>query len=174
VTNQSLPPDVHDLVAEIGRKWGRTSIRDRIEVEVSPRLRRSLGRADLRAGRIVISPRACADRTLLAEVLTHELAHVVAFDLVGDDEPPHGPTWANLVRAAGYAPRLRLPVADPHGAAITPGAAIIKPQAIFAHRCTICQSERTARRRVGTWRCADCVAAGLDGLLSVTRRVSAP
>jgi ribosomal protein L37AE/L43A len=53
--------------------------------------------------------------------------------------------------------------------------AVAKPKAkkpttaLFAHTCPVCQFRRIARRRVPTWRCPDCYAAGLPGDLAVER-----
>ena len=42
------------------------------------------------------------------------------------------------------------------------------------HWCPVCQSSRKARRPVKAWRCAACVAAGLDGTLEIARRTTKP
>ena len=39
----------------------------------------------------------------------------------------------------------------------------------FAHTCTVCQFRRIANRRVTTWRCPDCYAAGLPGDLAIEK-----
>ena len=44
----------------------------------------------------------------------------------------------------------------------------------YDHWCPVCQSSRQARRPVKAWRCAACVAAGLDGRLEITRRARRP
>ena len=51
-----------------------------------------------------------------------------------------------------------------------------RTQSSFAydHWCPVCQSSRQARRPVKAWRCAACVAAGLDGRLEITRRTRRP
>jgi hypothetical protein len=51
-----------------------------------------------------------------------------------------------------------------------------KPQPSFTydHWCPVCQSSRQARRPVKAWRCAACVAVGLDGTLEITRRTRRP
>jgi hypothetical protein len=45
---------------------------------------------------------------------------------------------------------------------------------LYDHWCPVCQSSRTGRRPVKAWRCAACVAAGLDGKLEITRRARGP
>jgi hypothetical protein len=37
----------------------------------------------------------------------------------------------------------------------------------FEHRCPVCQSVRLARRRMTAWRCAECVEAGLNGVIDI-------
>jgi hypothetical protein len=48
------------------------------------------------------------------------------------------------------------------------------PSIAYDHWCPVCQSSRQARRPVKAWRCAACVAAGLDGKLEITRRTRRP
>jgi len=43
------------------------------------------------------------------------------------------------------------------------------PSPLYDHWCPVCQSSRVGRRPVKAWRCAACVAAGLDGKLEITR-----
>jgi hypothetical protein len=90
------------------------------------------------------------------------LAHIVAFDLVGDSERTHGPTWQRLVREAGFVPtrRLQSPATQRDSHART-------RRKRFVHRCSVCSFTRIASRRMPGWRCADCVLAGLDGRLDV-------
>jgi ribosomal protein L37AE/L43A len=38
----------------------------------------------------------------------------------------------------------------------------------FRHECPVCDFVRFARRRVQSWRCGDCMRAGLDGQLLIT------
>ncbi|HLE72474.1 MAG TPA: hypothetical protein VJH87_22540 [Vicinamibacteria bacterium] len=40
---------------------------------------------------------------------------------------------------------------------------------LHGHRCPVCQLFRAARRLMSRWRCAACVASGLEGRLSITR-----
>jgi predicted SprT family Zn-dependent metalloprotease len=158
------PVDAASAIAELCRRWGADETPHRTTVVVDPRLRRTLGRADLRTGRIAVAPRVLADSTLLHEVIAHELAHVVAFERVGASERPHGPTWAGLMRAAGFDARVRIACALPERT--TAGA---RPS-VFVHRCAVCHATRTAKRPMSAWRCVDCSAAGLPGELEVTPR----
>ena len=149
-------------VAELTTLWGVPGAAHTIIVQFSPRLTRSLGRADSISGRISLASCLQSDPVLLDHALCHELAHLVAFRRVGQSERVHGPTWQALMRLAGYEPVLRLAM---------PSVSTSKTKAIrerrYRHRCPICQATRIAARRMPAWRCADCVAAGLDGRLDI-------
>jgi predicted SprT family Zn-dependent metalloprotease len=111
-------------------------------------------------------------RRHLAEVLCHELAHVVVWLEHGRRAKPHGPEWRALVERAGQRARLRLPAAAPppspsgSGGPETPASGV---RARWEHRCPVCQMVRVAKRPVRGWRCAECRAAGLSGELEITR-----
>jgi predicted SprT family Zn-dependent metalloprotease len=103
----------------------------------------------------------------LREVLCHELAHLAVYRLHGGSARPHGPEWRQLMAAVGVA-----------SLATARTCAVVRPtkpnarkdyRSRFEHRCPVCQMVRFARRPVRSWRCAGCVAAGLPGLLTVTR-----
>jgi len=123
-------------------------------------------RTNLSTSTVTLADSLKDDPTRLDQVLCHELAHVVAYGLVGRAEGPHGPTWQALVRVAGHDPVLRLRAADVSVAA----AEDIAHR--FLHRCLVCDFSRSALRRMRAWRCADCVAAGLAGdLVIVEQRI---
>lgn len=95
-------------------------------------------------------------------VIAHEAAHLVAWRRVGAAEPPHGPTWRQLVSSVGVptALSLRAPRStDPR-----------TEDAVYEHRCPVCQMRRMAKRQVTTWRCASCVGNGLPGTLTISKR----
>jgi predicted SprT family Zn-dependent metalloprotease len=149
-------------IAELADLWSMPELATSAAVRFSPRLKRSLGRADTASGRIALAA-FLADQPALCDVaLCHELAHLAAFRLTGGSERPHGPTWQRLVREAGHEPTLRLPVDTGSAARAEPGQA-----QHFTHYCPVCHFVRTAARRMPAWRCADCVAAGLDGQLEI-------
>lgn len=145
-----------ELVA-LSRAW-HVDLRD-VQVKISSRLRTSMGRADLARGRVSVAVSATKDRRLFREVLRHELAHVAASRLGAKGEGHHGPTWRGLLLAIGAAPRVRIPL---------PGVQRRPPTRLFRHECSVCDFARIAKRRVPAWRCADCVAAGLAGRLTIT------
>jgi SprT protein len=161
------------LVASFGETWSRPGLEETITIELSPRLVRAIGRAMPRSRRIRLAVAVAeAPPSTVAEVLCHETAHIVAWDLFGASARPHGREWAALMRAAGFEPRIRLDPAsrglrmpDPRTFAAT------RPRPwLYEHRCPVCEASRTSGRVVRRWRCARCVRAGLDGELVVVRR----
>lgn len=150
-------------VARLSRVW-QVDLGD-VELRINPRLTRSLGRADLSRGRVSLSPRAVTSRELLRDVLRHELAHIAAVRLGAKREPHHGPTWRKLLRLVGVEPRVKQRSPLP--------AQPAKKQRRFRHECPVCDFVRVARKRVPNWRCADCVAVGLSGVLTITEVTNA-
>ena len=136
-------------------------------LEVGRERRRSLGRCEPAKGEIRIARWLWEEAPeLLPEVLCHELAHVAVFELYGRGPKPHGPEWKELVRRAGYEPRLRLAVAGEADARI-PRSLRPASRPLYEHRCPVCHRSRLARKRVTRWRCRECVEAGLDGRLEI-------
>ncbi len=161
------------LVATFAVAWSRPGLEETITIELSPRLVRAIGRAMPRSRRIRLATAVAeAPETTIAEVLCHEVAHIVAWEFFGPSARPHGREWASLMRTAGFEPRIRLDPAtrglrmpDPRTSAAT------RPRPwLYEHRCPVCQASRTSGRVVRRWRCARCVRAGLDGELVVSRR----
>jgi predicted SprT family Zn-dependent metalloprotease len=151
-----------------------------IPVTVNPRLSRALGRLVGHPWRIELGLRALDSSKRLHEVVTHESAHAVVTMRAGPRHPaPHGPEWRRLMAMAGYpqataahwrchSPARRSPRQTPQPRRGTQTAVT------YDHWCPVCQSSRYARRPVKAWRCAACVAAGLDGALEITRRARRP
>jgi predicted SprT family Zn-dependent metalloprotease len=157
-----MNPDIEKRIAELANLWSMPDLASSVSLRFSPRLKRTLGRADGTTGRIVLAAFLEDDPTLCDVALCHELAHLAAFRLVGSSERPHGPTWQRLVREAGCPSALRLAI---EGAA-EERSATRKPTH-YRHYCPICHFSRMAGHRMTAWRCADCVAAGLDGRLEI-------
>jgi ribosomal protein L37AE/L43A len=171
-------PDWAKLMRPWARRWDLPGLEHALHVRFDARLRRSLGRCQPREGRISLHPSlGSAPRRSLAQALCHEAAHVAAYLLHGRHVRPHGAEWSALVSAAGYAP-IRHATASTFGVSI-PGSSRRQNDSnhgdsrtsrlTVVHRCPVCQSVRLARRPVRGWRCAECVAAGLDGRLVITR-----
>ncbi len=159
---------IADYVASLGTRWSVQTIADRVEIQFSHRLRSSLGRC-VPSRRIVRLNRCLlnARPALVEEVLCHELAHVVTFERHGRHCRPHGREWEALMRAAGFEPRVRARLSHDLQAALRTAR---RPDGLYEHRCPVCQATRLARRPVPQWRCAACVAAGLEGWLVIAKR----
>ena len=149
-----------------GATWGLPDLVSDVSVSFNPRLTKSLGRCQPSTGRITLrADLQHADADRLAEVLCHEVAHVAAFQLFGPAATPHGPEWQQLVASAGFLPRSRASEAS-----VVPSRARTPFGLLpYEHRCPVCQTVRYARRPVGSWRCGECLEAGLAGELVVTR-----
>jgi predicted SprT family Zn-dependent metalloprotease len=162
-----ITESISRLIRAWGGIWGVPGLESSVDVRFSSRLRWSLGRCRPGSGRITLHADLRHERrSLLPEVLCHEVAHVVAYRAFGGRARPHGAEWRELVRAAGFSPSVRMA-----GAGRPPAPARPLPGVLpFEHRCPVCQMIRFAKRPVRAWRCADCLDAGLPGELIITRR----
>ncbi|MCP4478218.1 MAG: SprT family zinc-dependent metalloprotease [Planctomycetaceae bacterium] len=135
-------------------------------VEWSPRLKRNLAVTYPKRNIIRVSTDLALpeNQHLLPEVLTHEIAHLEAYRLVQSTERPHGATWQKIVRSEGFEPRTSLMLAkslqSPHP----------NSQEVHLHTCPTCTQTRIAKKPMKTWRCEDCLKAGLDGRLQIKRK----
>lgn len=155
-----------ERLAKWSQHWGLPELPGRVQIGVSTRMRVSLGRCAPRSGTIRIASFLLAGpEHLLAEVVCHELAHVAAVELHGPRCRPHGREWRALMRAAGHAPRARIPEADLERVLPLQGSTRV----VWEHRCPACGARRLAGRPVKQWRCARCHRFGLGGRLVVSR-----
>ena len=152
------------LTKQWGCRWKLPGLKDRIIVEFSPRLRVSLGRSYPQRGLVRLNLSLKTEDALLREVLCHEVAHVAVFELHGTKCRPHGTEWQTLVRTAGFEPHVRCK----HVGSQAAQQFVARVVPFFEHRCPVCQAVRHARRRMSRWRCAACVAVGLDGEMCIT------
>jgi predicted SprT family Zn-dependent metalloprotease len=154
--------------------WGLPGLEEGVRVSFNPRLRRSIGRCKPDAGEVSLHPSlADAPRASLATVLCHELAHIAAFQLYGAVVRPHGDEWTTLVTMVGHRPTTAVR-ASTLGIQATNAPRATRPtRRRYVHRCPVCHSTRLAGRPVSAWRCAECVAAGLEGRLTITAREDA-
>jgi predicted SprT family Zn-dependent metalloprotease len=161
------------ILRRLGALWESRALGG-IDVVPNARLSKTLGRLVGRPWRIELGPRALVSSTTLREVVTHEAAHAVTRH-GAEHQPPHGSEWRALMARAGYAEakgaRWRC---HKEAAGSPPRRHQPRPKepraALYDHWCPVCQSSRVGRRPVKAWRCAACVAAGLDGRLEITRR----
>ncbi len=154
------------LLADWSTIWNLPDLESRLSIVFSPRFRTAVGRcapdkSEIRLASFLLT----APPEVLREALCHEAAHAAVYALHGRGPRPHGEEWRELMRAAGFEPRIRMPVdMSPHGRKSRKGN-----RGLWEHRCPICHMSRTAHRPVRNWRCAQCRAAGLAGDLIVTR-----
>lgn len=158
---------IQQWLSEWAAIWHVPDLRDRVRVEPTTRLRRSLGRCMPGSGRIRIQ-RALLDgsETLLREVVCHEAAHAAAHLLHGARIKPHGAEWRRLMAEAGYRPRVRIAL-DDLPPALRDAA---RPKKVWRHACAVCGAFRDAGRPVRAWRCRGCYEGGRDGRLEITSR----
>lgn len=153
-------PDDHPIPSKLRRRLQRLWRVDlgQVRLRQNPRLRR-LARFLARKHTIELKQWPPADDA----VLIHELAHAAAVKLHGPRIPPHGREWRALIdaaKAAGLLPETRE----------RPQPRTAKPsERRYEHTCPVCQFSRTAKRAVTTWRCPDCLDAGLGGELAIVR-----
>jgi predicted SprT family Zn-dependent metalloprotease len=146
--------------------WGVPDLRGTVRLELSHRMRSSLGGFYARERLIRIADTLLeAPPGLLYEVLCHEAAHAAVEILHGGRARSHGREWRELMRRVGLEPRVHVPGAELGGAS----QRAARKRWIWRHRCPHCRAERLAGRPVRQWRCRPCQAAGRDGKLAVTR-----
>ncbi len=100
--------DLQAKIIDWCQLWEVPGLVDRVQVVFSRRLRSSLGRCTPATGSIRLhAGLEHAAPALQSEVLCHELAHLAAYELHEGNGRPHGQEWAELMRRAGYEPRVR-------------------------------------------------------------------
>lgn len=169
-------PQVQRALSRWAHLWGVPQLKSRVVIRFSPRLKRSLAKTYPTSQRISLH-RALefAPRKVLIEVLCHEAAHVVVGQQLHAQHRnrprPHGPEWRQLMRIAGYEPRLaaKCPGTARHLRDIRPSPQPKSRQRVV-HICPVCHLQRTAQRVVPQWRCAHCISVGLDGMLEIAGR----
>ena len=170
---QKKAPDETSLLAlwhasapEWGRVWGVPDLATQVRLELSHRMRTSLGGFYARERLIRIADTLLeAPPHLLHEVLCHEAAHAAVEVLHGPAARSHGRQWKELMRRVGLEPRVHVPGAELGGAS----QKAARKRWVWRHRCPHCRAERLAGRPVRQWRCRPCLDAGGDGRLTVTR-----
>jgi predicted SprT family Zn-dependent metalloprotease len=155
-------------LARCAEAWGEPALSDRLTLAIGRRLHRSLGRCYPERGLVRIAPFVLElPLPLREEIVCHEAAHLVVFTRHGRSGRPHGLEWKELMRSVGFAPRVRIQVADGDPISVAWAG---RAQTRYEHRCPVCQVARSARRRMTQWRCRECVTYGLEGLLVISKR----
>ena len=153
-----------------GLLWRVPALGSLVTVESNWRLRTTIARYVLRTRTIELGPGFFRLRKRRLAVLCHEAAHAAVAFKFGPAEQPHGPIWASLVEAAGYSARRVWVVPRRRVTCNSRDGRKPRSQLVYEHRCPVCQSWRLARRPVRTWRCAECSAANLTGVLTIVHR----
>ncbi len=139
---------LHAQAAEFLRLWQGTGALPKLEIQWNSRLRTTAGRALLQSQQLQLNPHLLGGKPEnQAEVLAHELAHLLVFARHGAKARHHGPEWAALMQQAGFQPRARheLPVQGLRRRAF-----------YYLHLCGHCQARWIQRRSRG----ARCLACG--------------
>ena len=156
--------DLNVLTRKFCAIWDVAEIADEIQVSFSNRITRSLGRTQPASKIVRLNPRLITSkRDVFKAVVCHELAHIAAQHLHGGSIRPHGREWQALVRAAGHEPCVQMEVE----LGITP----VKQDKCYTHYCPVCHTRRTAKKQMKRWRCGECVANGLSGILEIEGEV---
>lgn len=157
VDHRRITREFTRAISRWARLWRAPSLTARVQVDFSPRLRRSLGRTRPHSGQIRLHARlAGAPRPLRLQVLCHEVAHVAVRLRFGARSKPHGPEWRSLIAAAGFVPATTLAIPG----FPTPSARAV-PRVRSRYRCPVCQSIYWHNQRRRQLTCAHCAATGL-------------
>lgn len=169
--------DFSALIRPWAAKWGLPGLELGIRVRFHPQLQGALGRCQPEKGSISLHVALRnASASDLATVLCHEAAHIAAYHLHGRRINGHQSEWRELVIAADDVAQSAAR-RDDFDLSSWPGPPVVvkrnRSRRSVLHRCPVCQTTRKARRPVRSWRCAECVAAGLEGRLHITERLDA-
>jgi predicted SprT family Zn-dependent metalloprotease len=144
--------------------WGIPGFETLVRIRYNPRLRTTIARWVTRQKTVEVGRRFKQDRRRRAEVLCHELAHAAVTAIYGSTVQPHGPEWRDLVRLAGF--ELRASESRVRSQKMPTRNGNESPP-LYEHRCPVCQSVRFGRKPAASWRCLECVRAGLTGQLRI-------
>ena len=166
----SLPVACEAWLTTWASVWGVADLPSRVCILFSRRVRASLGRCTPATGAIRLNQRLReAAPELLREVVCHEVAHVAVWMLHEGRARSHGQEWKDLMRRAGYEPRVRWVKATLSESV----RAHRQPEILYVHACPVCGSHWIAKRSVTVWRCGACRNAGLEGRLEISTQPAA-
>lgn len=157
------------LLDEWGKIWGVPGLSGKSTITVEGRLKTSLGRCCPGKGLIKMNPVLLkpGNEALLEEILCHEAAHLAVRLIFGGKAKPHGPEWKNLLRKAGYAPRVKIEATAVKGFDRGP----VRRGYLYVHACRDCRAVYKSLRTDRRWRCLKCVTTGKSGRLVVVEKV---
>jgi predicted SprT family Zn-dependent metalloprotease len=144
----------------LAKLWKRPDL-EQLQFRVNEHLVSTIARWVPSTDVIELSPSA-ARRRVRREVVCHEAAHRVVWERYGRRARPHGAEWRALVRAAGFDPKATLVRCGERHRRATDAP-------MFRHVCLVCQFSKRAKRRMVRWRCPECRAVGLEGILRIER-----
>lgn len=164
----AIPPRLQRRLDRWLARWGTPALASSLRIEFSPRLRRAFGRCYQDERLIRLTPSLLDTQShLLAEILCHEAAHAAVYERHGALARPHGEEWEEMMRIAGFEPRVRIPVAVRNTAAEP-----ARDRVLYLHRCPVCDRSRHAARPMHNWRCRTCVSTRSQGQLVIRREVA--
>lgn len=164
IESGAISSDLRRLTTTWARLWDASILLDPIAIRRNDRLRTTVARWVIARQCIEVGPTFLTLNRGHVEILCHECAHAAVAAQHGHTAAPHGPEWRRLVSLAGY-PHLPRTLKRKGSPAI---AARRSRTRSFEHRCQVCHAVRYAKKRVATWRCVECAAAGLSGALRIT------
>jgi len=155
------------IAQRVGRAWGLARLHRRAVIGYNDRLRTTLGRAVLDAGRVELNPRLLMSHPAeLVPTLAHELAHLAVFWRYGryGRVSPHGTEFRAFMRS------LNLSAAATHQLETGP-LRRWRRRYLYLHRCADCGTGFIARR---VYRGYYCTACGPDSTWDVFRGPDTP
>ena len=163
---EAFTPDITAEIHTWSRAWGDESLASRVRIRYSVRMFRTIGRCAPTRCLVTLAEGVKAmPRATQLEVMCHELAHIAAYEGHGRNIRPHGREWKDLMRRAGYPPRVRFE--DEAMIAVLESHAR-RPRR-YLHRCPRCRASRVTSRRMTRWRCGPCYELGFDGRIDIYR-----
>jgi predicted SprT family Zn-dependent metalloprotease len=151
------------MITRWAKLWRLPELRERLTFRKNLRLRTTVARWVIQSKCIELSARFLELRCGHDEILCHEMAHAAAVWIHGRAVRPHGTEWRGLVSEAGYEPKARRASDSKADAPQKENRARLA----YEHRCSVCHAVRYARKPVSSWRCVECVGAGLPGHLTI-------
>ncbi len=145
------------------RTWNVPELSENVTIRFNARLRTTIARWVIESNRLEVGSRFFALRGDQPQILCHEFAHAAAVLKHGRSVRPHGPEWRWFVRLVGFEP-LTSRVSR---RSVRAGPKPIRTRVLYEHRCIVCQAVRYAKKPVKSWRCVECIGAGLGGDLKI-------
>jgi predicted SprT family Zn-dependent metalloprotease len=162
-----IPCDTKQLMISFGKVWGIPGLNKKLNIEVSYRLTKSLGRCLPNKGLIRLNPILLKPKhsTICEEVICHEAAHYVVFLKNGLNCRPHGKEWKDLLIVAGYVPSVKLKSSMLNNENSV--RKIKKSRINYHHSCLICHSVWIYKKPKHNAICPHCEGGGTISRLTI-------